>query len=336
MPADLVPVPSGLLDRLTALGVDVRRVLHRAGVALSRFQGPKARLTTREFMGLWTALESVGGARDLGLRLGAEARAHQLDVATMAALHSPNLGEAFQKLARYKRITCPEEVVIDVTRDEARFEFHWLLAEGALPMFLVDATFASTLALARKGTGRTLAPKRVALARRRADAELLTRHFGCKVVFDAPVDQLVFDARLLDEPLLTHNADLLAVLVPGLDAALDEQLSRRALVDDVRRVLRRHMSGERPSVDKVADMLHLSSRTLQRRLGEEGTSYQRLLDEVRHQAACRLLSSTTLEPVEVAFLLGFEELNSFTRAFQGWEGTTPLRWRGASQEHAHP
>lgn len=334
MPADLVPVPSVLLDRLTSLGVDVRRVLQHAGLALSRFQEPKARLTTREFMALWGGIEAEARARDLGLRLGAEARAHQLDVATLAALHSPDLGEAFRKLARYKRITCPEEVVIDVTRDEARVEFHWLLADGALPLFLVDATFASTLALARKGTGKPVTPKRVALARRRADAELLVRHFGCKVVFDAPMDQLVFDARLVDEPLITHNADLLALLVPGLDAALDEQLSRRALVDDVRRVLRRHMSGERPSVDKVAELLHVSSRTLQRRLGDEGTSYQRLLDEVRHQAACRLLSSTTLEPGEVAFLLGFEELNSFTRAFQGWEGTTPLRWRGAQHEHA--
>ncbi|MCP3102036.1 AraC family transcriptional regulator [Myxococcus sp. K15C18031901] len=335
MPTDLVPVPSVLLDRLTSLGLDVGRVLQHAGLVLSRFQEPKARLTTREFMGLWHGIEVMAGARDIGLRLGAEARAHQLDVATMAATHSPNLGEALQKLARYKRITCPEEVSIDVTRDEARLEFHWLLAEEALPMFLVDATFASTLALARRGTGKPVAPKRVALARRRADAELLTRHFGCKVVFDAPVDQLVFDARLLDEPLLTHNADLLALLVPSLDAALEDPLSRRALEDDVRRVLRRHMSGERPSVDKVAETLHMSSRTLQRRLGETGTSYQRLLDEVRHQAACRLLSSTTVEPVEVAFLLGFEELNSFTRAFQGWEGMTPLRWRGARHGHAH-
>jgi hypothetical protein len=99
LPADLVPVPSVLLDRLAATGVDVAAVLRRAGVLPSRFQ-PKARLTTHEFFAFWRAVEEVSDARDLGLRLGSEARPHQLDVASLAALHSPNLGEALKKLDR--------------------------------------------------------------------------------------------------------------------------------------------------------------------------------------------------------------------------------------------
>ena len=71
----------------------------------------------------------------------------------------------------------------------------------------------------------------------------------------------------------------------------------------------------------------MSARTLQRRLGELGTSYQDLLDDVRRRAARRLLANTDLGTGEVAFLLGFEEANSFTRAFQGWERTTPAKWR---------
>jgi AraC-like DNA-binding protein len=71
----------------------------------------------------------------------------------------------------------------------------------------------------------------------------------------------------------------------------------------------------------------MSGRTLQRRLEELGTSYQALLDEVRRRSARRLLVKTDLDTGEVAFLLGFEELNSFTCAFHAWEGTTPARWR---------
>ncbi|QSQ25523.1 AraC family transcriptional regulator [Pyxidicoccus parkwayensis] len=331
MPADLVPLPSILIERLAALGVDVERLLRHAGLLLSRFQEPRAHLTTREFMAFWHAVEMVGGGRDLGLRIGAEARPQQYDVASMAALHAPNLGEALRKFARYKRVVCPEEVVIEVANGEARFHFHWLLAEGPLPLFLVDATFASILGLARHGTGKRLVPRRVELARRRADAEVLTRHFECKVVFDAPVDLLVFDERALEEPFITHNADLLTLLVPGLESALDERLNRRTLADDVRAALRRRMHGERPSVDKLAKELHLSPRTLQRRLEEDGVTYQGLLDEVRHESARRLLVSTDLDASEVAFLLGYEELNSFIRAFNGWEGTTPNRWRVRAQ-----
>jgi AraC-like DNA-binding protein len=87
-------------------------------------------------------------------------------------------------------------------------------------------------------------------------------------------------------------------------------------------------SGARPTVDGVARRLHLSPRTLQRRLGEERTTYQQQLDQVRRTSARRLLANTELDPVEIAFLLGFEEPNSFARAFRAWERTTPARWRG--------
>ncbi len=330
MPADLVPVPSVLLDRLAAFGVDVAAVLRHAGVLPSRFHLPKARLTTREFFAFWRAVEEVVGARDLGLRLGSEARPHQLDVASLAALHSPNLGEALKKLARYKRLICPEEITIEIADGEARIRFDWVLAKEHLPMLVVDGSFATVVSLARRGTGKPLSPRRIELTRRRADEAILTRHFGCKVRFNAPIDLLVLEESALAEPFVTHNEDLLAVMLPGLEAALSESLTSRSVADDVRTALRR-MSGERPSVEKVAKEMRTSPRTLQRRLEELGTTYQRVLDDVRHDTARRLLVDSDLDPGEVAFLLGFEELNSFTRAFHAWEGVTPSRWREAER-----
>jgi AraC-like DNA-binding protein len=92
-------------------------------------------------------------------------------------------------------------------------------------------------------------------------------------------------------------------------------------------ILGRSMRGQRPSVNSVAAELYLSPRTLQRRLQRHGYSYQQLLDKTRHRTACRLLADTDLEPGEIAFVLGFEELNSFSRAFIQWEALTPSRWR---------
>jgi AraC-like DNA-binding protein len=333
LPADLVPVPCVLLDRFAALGVDVAAVLRQAGVLPSRFQPPKARLTTREFFAFWRAVEEVEGSRELGLRLGSEADPHQLDVATLAALHSSNLGEALEKLARYKRLVCPEEITIEIAAKEARIRFHWVLAEERLPMFLVDGSFASVVSLARRGTGKPLSPRRIELARRPADEAMLARHFGCEIRFDSPMDLLVLEESALAEPFVTHNEDLLAVMLPGLEAARSESLTSRSLADDVRTALRR-ISGERPSVEKIAREMRMSSRTLQRRLEELGTSYQSVLDDVRHDTARRLLANTDLDAGEVAFLLGFEELNSFTRAFHAWEGATPSRWRDAVRSAA--
>jgi AraC-like DNA-binding protein len=337
-----VQIPSVLLERLTALGVDVPRLLRHAGLLPSRFQAPRVRLTPHEFFAFWRAVEAVDGRRELGLRLGAEALPHQFDVASLAALHSPTLGEGLERLARYKRIVCGEQVLIERAEGEACIRFHWVHVEEALPLMLVDVAFTAILALARRGLGSALAPRRVELARHEADAALLRHHFGCAVRFDAPVDRLVLEASALERPFLTHNADLLALMVPGLEAQLREHLTSRSLVDDAKALLGRCMSGARPSVESLAQEMRLSRRTLQRRLEEQGTTYQQLLDAVRRDTACRLLRHTGLDTAEIAFLLGFEELNSFSRAFQAWEGTTPARWRHARRpgeaapDAAHP
>lgn len=330
--SEFVPVPSVVLDRLTALGVDVDRVLRHAGIARTRFQATRAKLSVPEFFAFWRSLEAVGGSRDLGIRIGTRVEPHQRDVASLAAIHSDTLGDALGKFARYKRVVCGEQVSVETGQGEARIRFHWVHVADALPMMLVDTTFASLVTLAAHGTGAPVTPIRVELARRRADEPMLERAFRCPIRFDAPVDQLVLDEQLLARPLVTRNADVVAMLVPGLESALAETAAR-SIADDARAVLTRRMTGERPSVDKLAHELGMSPRTLQRRLGELGTSYQALLDEVRRDASRRLLASTDLDAGEIAFLLGFEELNSFSRAFHGWEGATPTRWR---DEHRAP
>jgi AraC-like DNA-binding protein len=137
----------------------------------------------------------------------------------------------------------------------------------------------------------------------------------------------VFTERALATPFVTADRAAYAQLAPGLEARLAD---KRSLLGDVRIAIARTISaGARPSVEIIADRLDTSARTLQRRLGEAQTSFQDQLDDVRHVAARRLLATTELEPIEIAFLLGFAEPNSFARAFRTWERTTPLRWRAA-------
>jgi len=84
-----------------------------------------------------------------------------------------------------------------------------------------------------------------------------------------------------------------------------------------------------PTIEDVADALHISSRTLQRRLQEEGSSFQPVLDEARHY-----LNNSVLELNEAAYLLGYEDGNSFVRAFRTWEGIPPARWREMQRTQA--
>ena len=204
------------------------------------------------------------------------------------------------------------------------------------PAILTDVIFAGILNLARCGTGTALSARRLELARRRANEPILREHFGCEVRFDAPSDMLVFDASALALPMVHRNAQLHALVVPGLELAIAKDEREHTLVDDVRVAISETLVADRPAIGKIAKSLGMSPRTMQRRLGALGTTYQEVLDDVRRASARRLLADSDLGIGEVAFLLGFEEVNSFTRAFQSWEGTTPARWRTTRSESRAP
>ncbi len=332
--ADAIPLPAVLWRRLPALGIAPATLLRQAGLPASLMDQTRPKVTTAGFFALWRALEQLDADPAFGLRLASEASADQLDVASIAAMHAPTFGEALQKLARYKRLVCPEEVQLQTTSHEVGVAFRWWLFSDAPPTRLIDACLASCLVLGRHGTGRDLRPLRVELARPEADRVMLEEYFGCAVLFDAKVNRIVFEPSALEVPFHTANPDLLAMLLPGLETALALEpgtLGDAAFVDRVRETLRLQMQGKRPTVEAVGRELALSARSLQRRLREAGTTFQQLLDEVRETVACELLGRTELDSGEIAFLLGFEELNSFNRAFSSWKGTTPLRWRQRTQ-----
>ncbi len=332
MSAQWMTLPSFVMERLAAGGVDADRVLMRAGIPARPFhEGENLRLTAAQFLAFWFAVEALGAPPDLGIGLVAQVPPDQYDVASIAALHSATFGEAIDRLVRYKRLTCPETIETELCGSELRLHFSWDTADAPQPPLLTDSAFAWLVQLASRGVGRPVRPLRLELARRPRHRKLLTDYFGCPIRFNATRDLIVLDAALLDTPLRTQNPPLLAMLLPGLESALDLHSAKRSLAEHVKTLVIRRMQGQRPNIGDVASELCVSPRTLQRRLVEAGTSYQRLLDEVRQQVACELLRSTDLETGEIAFFLGYEEINSFSRAFQHWEGMTPSRWREATR-----
>ena len=276
----------------------------------------------------------VSGDPAFGLRFGEHSSANHAEIILLVAMHSADFGDAMNKIARYKRLLCPEEITLDVGPDEAIAHYRWTAAEYHAPATLTDAMFASALGLIRRGSGdETIRPRRIEFTRRAPSGTARSLHsdyFGCPVLFAAARDLLVWDSESLRVPFITHNEDLIDLLLPGLEAALRDQAQTRSLTEQVALTLGRSMRGQRPSVETIAQQLHISARTLQRRLADEGTTYQQQLDAVRQQTARHLLTSTDLEAGEIAFFLGFEELNSFARAFNQWEGMSPTRWREAA------
>lgn len=307
---------------LSKLSIPIERLCARAGVATSNAW------VTSDFFRLWAAAEEEFHDSWAGIRFGDEGIARGYGVAAIVALHAPDFRNALATLSRYKSLTCPELVEVEVKGSEAIVRYRWLQANGPVPRLLVDMTMASLRQLARRGTGGKLTPIRLELARRPIDEELLRRHFGCPIVFRAASDAMVFDRAALDVPFLTADGGAFAHVLDGLEQRVREGEGFPAFVGEVCVAIARQLSeGRRPNVAAVAGRLNLSTRTLQRRLHELGTSFQEQLAGVRRTTAGRLLVATDLDAVAISMLVGFVEPNSFARAFRHWEGTTPTLWR---------
>ena len=316
-----------ICQKLEGLGVRASAVLRRAGLPQGLFNQPRVLVSTEELFAFWRAVGELCANPAVGLQLGTEAKIEHFSPSALAALSTENLGSAVQQIARYKQLTCPEEILQETGVKEWSIQFRWSLATEVEPKVLLDTCFAWVLSVARHGTGTGLSPLRLEYMEPRSHVKAIERHFGCPVVCGAARNAIVFRAADADRQFVTRNAELLAMLAPQLDEELKQQNGEEDFAEAVRRQIQQKLTGRRPAVHDIARALHMSSRTLQRRLQEAGSSYQRVLEEARHQLARRYLHNSVLELDEAAYLLGYEDSNSFVRAFRTWEGVPPGRWR---------
>ena len=192
---------------------------------------------------------------------------------------------------------------------------------------VVGAGVTATIAALNFVTGKSIASDRLELSYARPDHyRAYARYFGCPVYFDRAVNQLVFNADILDLPVI-QRSDVSAKIAASLCA---QQLNRQSIETDfVYRV--RHcllMRTDRfPTADEVAQQLHMTSRTLRNKLRHDDTSFQSIFDDVRKQIALDYLENSTMTVAEIAAILGFDSSRNFRRAFMRWTGELPSATR---------
>jgi AraC-like DNA-binding protein len=319
-------VATTLARKLEELGVSAADVLRHAGLPTGLFDQEKILVSTEELFALYRGLAQASRDPAIGLKLGTD-RVERYDPIAIAAVSARSLRDALQRLARYKQLTCPEELQVAERGDECRVQFRWLLAQETEPPVLVDLCFARVVDIARRGIGEPVIPKRLELRGATGNLEMYEAHFGCRAKSDARQNTIVFAKADLDRPFLTHNADLFATVAPQLEAELAQALSSKAIGEQVKGILKRLLAGRRPGIEDVARELRLSQRTLQRRLAEDGATFQQVVQEARRELARHYLRHSSLELNETAYLLGYEDAHSFFRAFHDWEGSSPGEWR---------
>lgn len=281
-------------------------------------------------VGLADELARATGDVHLGLSLAAWVPRGSYGVAEFLMRAGPTMRDVLDNLVRFSGLVTPSQSFrVEAADDEVLVRHGPAVRPSALGRHLTEYSSAILASTARQLLGAP--PRRAWFVHPRAEGTDFARY-----VEALGTAQLEWSAS--DSGFSIDRAQL-DVRIEGGDAALStflEDLAQQAmalrpksddLIESVRAKVRDAIRHGEPTVDRVAAVLGLSARTLQRRLGDASTSFQQVLDDVRFDLARTYLKDPRFDPTQVAFLLGYSELRAFDRAFRRWAGVAPAAWK---------
>lgn len=318
-----------IVQALELGGVDCVGLFAELGMEYTALNDPDARFPQDGMTRLWLRAVALSGNPAIGLNMAQVVRPASFHVVGYALMSSRNLRDGFTRLVRYQRII-GEGADLNFLPQPDGYALSLAIHGDRLPPARqsAEASIAYCLAFCRWMTGKPIRPREVRL-QGPAPTELAPYQqvFQAPLKFNAERYELIFERADLEAPLPSAN-EALAQLHDRFAGEYLARFCSSRVTHQARQVLCRLLPQGEPRREVVAQALHLSQRTLQRRLQEEGTSYQQLLDDTRRELAEQYLGQVDLTLLEVAYLLGFADPSNFFRAFRRWFGETPGEYRG--------
>lgn len=323
----------GLIDYLGRHGVEPATLLAHVQLEPTVLAQREQRIAASAYLELLGQGLRLSGDEHLGLHLGESIRPGNYGVLGYLVMSCATLGDALHRQARYAVLVGSlgrVELVDEPPRAglEPQVAHRW---EPLLPQWqrhTCEETLAAWTTFGRWVSGLDSAPTEVRF-RHAAPADV-TEHqriFRCPLLFDQADNALVYPKRLLDTPLGQADAQMRLML----DAYAEQQLAQiqqgQTVLERARQQLSRQLTDQSVDLERLAQALAMSPRTLQRRLREAGLSFSQLVDETRQQRVLHYLRDPALELADIAFLVGFSEAGSLARAFKRWTGQSPGDFR---------
>ncbi|WP_228160688.1 AraC family transcriptional regulator [Marinobacter bohaiensis] len=320
-----------------AKGVATASLLATAGIGLTAQTPDDQRIDGARFQHFIRLLVEAADTPILGLETGDFVQPGSYSVLGYITMSCATLGEAIQAIVPYEKLVGDMGLTrFDLQGDTMHLAWQCAYTDPLVRPHLIDNVIASWIQYARwLGDDTDTAPIEVRLERPSPGAALeaaYTGRWGCPVIFGADDNRVVAARRLLDIPLRQPDPSLRRTLEAHARHQMASIQDDAALLTRVREAIRHQLLQGVSRQDLVAADLHMTRRTLQRRLNREGASYQALLDEVRQSLAADLLIHTDLAIADIADRLGFAEATSFHRLFRQRTGQTPTDFRRQHQD----
>lgn len=322
----LFPVAAMWRQICMSLDISLARVLARMGLSADVLENKSKGVEATACFAFWDAVAAECALPDLPLRIGQCGARGPFQPALLAFSCSPDIRTGLSRLALFKPLCAPIRLEL-IERDE-RFDvvFH---PEGQhrMPHIMAATEIVFFLELARAFTAHPVVPRGVELP----DLAQVTPAYRAFV--GGPIRQgsharLSLTSEDARRPLISADTELYRLVERELTSRLEATLGDTDIVQRVRRTLIELLPSGQVSVDGVAARLGLSRRSLQRKLQENSTTFQSVLDMTRSSLAMTYLREKNLSAEETSYLLAYQDPNSFYRAFHDWTGMTPAQARG--------
>ncbi|GAB3550575.1 ornithine utilization transcriptional regulator OruR [Noviherbaspirillum agri] len=322
---------AALAELLQEEGVAVPKLLAGSGLEPEELYAPATRVASRQLLSVYENALRLSRDPGIAIKAGKRIRITHFGMYGYALLSSPTPRDAIDFAIKYRSLAATLlGLRFEETERDAFWEFTDVLSLGAhsdLFRFVLEFQLGTQLSVHGDIFGRPVTPTEICVtypAPRRAPAysDLL----GCPVRFDQDRNQLRFSSDLLEQQLAFANPATAAVVRATCDQLLRELKAASGMAGKVFGILMAQ-PGRFPDIETVARQLHMTSRTLRRKLTDQETSYQAILNKVRKQLAMDYLCKTRMSVEDIAASLGFSDAPNFRQAFKKWTGTTPSEFR---------
>jgi len=305
-----------------------------SGIDLEALQSKKpVEIGLMQLGSLWLNALELGGDPLLGLHLGEAMQLSAIGTIGTIIRNSPTIWDALQQYVNFNPLLT-DMFDMKVARPGPGNALVIRLIPsrktGVHPVIQKQTLDLSMALLVHKLDGLLLEkikPDRVIIPHKRRDRTEYQRVFRCRNVRNGNEYAMEFNSVRCDEPILLANYELQSLLLQYAEKYKWSMNGAGSLSTRITNLLRTNTFLGVPALNEIAANLHMSSRSLQRRLKEEGTTYQELAGAVRKTLAIHYLESSPHQVGEIAYILGFRKLSAFTRAFRGWTGMTPQEYR---------
>lgn len=318
-----------LFDSLVGQGIDKELLLKKSGIDLPRLQQSESRFPVCEHLRLWQAAEDISRQDAIGLCMGSLSNPRNCGIVGLVFQTSPSLEAAVLNKVRYSKILA-DHIALDIDTSATELSITYSMLDSCFHRSEIERVFAGFLSWVRVFVDRKVAPERLSFQYAKpAHIDIYQRHFQCPLSFDQPRNEIILPKGLLEVENPNYNEYLHGILQMRAESVLGQLDRKSDLIADVRSTMAARLCKGQFSAQEIAETHCMSVRTLHRRLGEKGITYQDMLDEVRKEMALSHLTASGCCQKALYAVVGYSDTRAFLRAFRRWTGTSPKHYMAA-------